>query len=103
MDDETEVIKHQMAETRESLACKVEALENKVINTVQGATDTVASTVESVSDTVASVKETVQGTVESVKGGVQDAADSVRGALDIGHHAQEHPWALFCGSFAVGL
>jgi ElaB/YqjD/DUF883 family membrane-anchored ribosome-binding protein len=103
MDDETEVIKRQMAETRESLAEKVEALENKVMSTVQGATDTVSSTVESVSDTVASVRETVQGTVQSVKGGVRDAAESVRGALDIRHHAQEHPWAVFCGSVAVGV
>src|SRR5262245_24582099 len=103
MDDKTEVIKQQMAETRESLAEKVEALENKVMHTVQGATDTVTSTVESVSDTVASVRESVHETVESVKGGVRDAAESVKGALDIKHHAQHHPWALFCGSVAVGF
>ncbi len=103
MDDETEVIKKQMADTRESLAEKVEALEHKVVNTVEGATDTVTSTVESVSDTVAAVRETVQDTVQSVKGGVRDAAESVKGALDIQHHAEEHPWALFCGSVAVGF
>jgi hypothetical protein len=103
MDDETEVIKKQMAETRESLAEKVEALENKVMNTVEGATNTVTSTVETVSDTVASVRETVQDTVQSVKGGVRDAAESVKGALDIRAHAQEHPWAVFCGSLAVGF
>jgi ElaB/YqjD/DUF883 family membrane-anchored ribosome-binding protein len=103
MDDETEVIKKQMAETRESLAEKVEALENKVMNTVEGATNTVTSTVETVSDTVASVRESVHDTVESVKGGVRDAAESVKGALDIREHAREHPWAVFCGSLAVGF
>lgn len=103
MDDDTEVIKQQMAETRESLANKVEALENKVIGTVQTATDTVASTVESVSDTVASVKDTVHDTVESVKGGVRDAADSVKSALDIEHHARHNPWTVFCGAVVVGF
>jgi len=114
MEDDTEVIKQQMAQTRESLAVKVEALENKVIGTVQNATDTVSSAVESVSETVASVQDrvsetvasvqdTVSGTVASVKEGVADTVDAVKGAFDISGHVQRHPWAMMGCSIAVGF
>lgn len=103
MDDETEVIKQQMAQTRESLAEKVEALEQKVVGTVQEATETVASTVESVSDTMASVKDTVNETVDTVKDSLSGAIETARDALDVTGHMERHPWPMFVGSIAVGF
>lgn len=88
MDNESEVIRHQMEETRASLSEKIETLENQVVGTVQGATAAVSETVES-------VKEAVQETVSTVQ-------ESVQNTLDIGHHVDRHPWAMMGGSVALG-
>jgi len=91
VDNELEVIRNEMEETRSSLADKLEALESEFRGTVEGATSAVANTVEAVQETVATVKETVQETVESVKE-----------TLDIRKHVERHPWAMFGGACALG-
>jgi len=92
VDNELEVIRHQMEEKRASLADKLDALENEVVQTVQLATAEVSHIVQDVKSTVDSVTEGVQETVESVK-------DS----LDIREAVRCHPWAALGGAFAVGL
>lgn len=89
MDNEPEVICQQMEETRASLADKLETLENKVVETVSGATCAVTETVET-------VKEAVQETVSTVQ-------ETVSNAFDLNHHVQCHPWAMVAGSVAVGF
>jgi ElaB/YqjD/DUF883 family membrane-anchored ribosome-binding protein len=91
VDNELEVIRNEMEETRSSLADKLEALESEFRGTVEGATSAVANTVEAVQETVSNVKETVQETVESVKE-----------TLDVRKHVERHPWAMFGGAFALG-
>lgn len=91
MDKELEVIRHQMEQTRSSLADKIEALESEVRGIVEGATSAVANTVE-----------TVQETVENVKEGVQDAVESVKETFNVRKHVERHPWAMFSGAFMVG-
>jgi ElaB/YqjD/DUF883 family membrane-anchored ribosome-binding protein len=107
MDNETEVILEQMEGTRASLAQKLETLENQVVGTIQDATSTVAETVqqvkEAVTGTVETVKETVEGTVETVKGTVEGTVETVKETLDLRRQAQNHPWLMFGGSFAVGF
>jgi ElaB/YqjD/DUF883 family membrane-anchored ribosome-binding protein len=88
MDNESEVIRQQMEETRTSLAEKLETLEQQVVGTVQGATTAVADTVES-------VKDAVQETVSTVQ-------ESVHDALDLSRHVERHPWAMVGGSVALG-
>jgi ElaB/YqjD/DUF883 family membrane-anchored ribosome-binding protein len=96
MDNEPEeVIKHQMLETRASLAEKLETLEQQVVGTVQSATNAVADTVES-------VKEAVQETVEMAKSSVQGTVEAVKETFDISGHVQSHPWVMFGGSVALG-
>jgi len=90
-----EVIKHQMLETRASLAEKLETLEQQVVGTVHGATS-------AVTDTVECVKEAVQQTVELAKTSVQDTVDAVKDSLDLSRHVCEHPWVMLGGSVAVG-
>jgi len=80
VDNELEVIRHQMEETRSSLADKLEALETEFRDTVEGATSAVANTVETVQETVSTVKET----------------------LDIRKHVERHPWAMFGAAIALG-
>src|ERR1700681_3970542 len=77
MDNETEVIKHQMEETRTSLTDKLETLENQVVETVQETTTAVADTVEN-------VKEAVQETV------------------NLRHQVERHPWPMLGLSVATG-
>jgi ElaB/YqjD/DUF883 family membrane-anchored ribosome-binding protein len=107
MDDEPEVIRHQMAATRSSLTDKIERLEQTV-------TDKVESTTAAVTDTVASVKEAVQDTVNTVTGSVHDTVDSVRHTMadtvesvketfDVPRYFREYPWAAFGAAVAAGF
>jgi len=96
MDDEPEVIRQQMAETRTDLTRKIEALEHQVVDTVQ-------HTTQAVSDTVESVKEAVQGTVTTVKDTVSDTVYAVKEAVDVRGYVREYPWASFGAAVASGF
>jgi len=102
VDNELEVIRHQMEEKRASLADKLDALEGRVMETVQGATAEVSHVVEEVKTTVASVTEGVKETVDSVTTGVQETVDSVKESLDFRDTIRRHPWTAVGGAFAVG-
>src|SRR5215831_16294588 len=96
MDDKTEVICHNIEETRSALSDKVEALEEQVVDTVQGTTSAVAETVDT-------VKEAVQDTVEQVKDTVQGTVEAVKETFDIGLQCERHPWLMFGGSVGLGF
>jgi len=95
MENETDVIRNQMLETRTSLTEKLEALEEKVVSTVQ-------DTTESVTETVQSVTEAVQDTVSNVSESVQDTVESVKSTFDISKHVESYPWAMFGGAVMLG-
>jgi len=107
VDNELEVIRHQMEEKRASLADKLEALESQVMETVQGATAEVSHIVEEVKSTVDSVTEGVQGTVETVKEtlteGVHETVDTVKQTLNVNAHIRNHPWMALGGAVAAGF
>jgi ElaB/YqjD/DUF883 family membrane-anchored ribosome-binding protein len=92
VDNELEVIRHQMEEKRASLAEKLGVLEDEVLQTVHQATAAVSNTVHDVTDAVDSVKQTVHDTVESVKESL-DFRDAIR----------QHPWTAVGVSFAAGF
>jgi ElaB/YqjD/DUF883 family membrane-anchored ribosome-binding protein len=100
MENEPELIRDQMQDTRTALSEKLEALETKVTGTVQNATAAVTETVEavkeSVTGTVGAVQDTVQETVSTVK-------ESVKDAFDLPGHVERHPWLAMLGSVAVGF
>jgi ElaB/YqjD/DUF883 family membrane-anchored ribosome-binding protein len=79
-----EAIRQQIDETRSDLTDKLEAVEQKVM------------------DTVADARSGVVDTVEAVKGAVHDTVDSVKHALDVGRHVRRHPWGMLAGSLAAG-
>jgi ElaB/YqjD/DUF883 family membrane-anchored ribosome-binding protein len=68
-------------DTRAAMADKLEALEDRVIGTVQSAQETVQHSIQSAKDTVASVKRT----------------------FDINHQVEQHPWRMVGGCFLAGL
>lgn len=107
MDNELEVIRHQMEEKRASLADKLEALESQVKETVQGATYEVSNIVEEVKSTVESVTEGVQETVETVKEtlteGVHETVETVKHTLNVNDHIRRHPWLAVGGAVAAGF
>jgi ElaB/YqjD/DUF883 family membrane-anchored ribosome-binding protein len=84
MDDEPEVTRAQMDETRTSLAEKLESLEQKVVDSVQ-------DTTHAVQDTVANVTDAVHDTVAGVKD-----------LFDLRLHVKRHPWLIVGGSIALG-
>jgi len=92
VDNELEVIRHQMEEKRASLADKLGVLEDEVLQTVHQATAAVSDTVQDVTEVVGTVKQSVTETVESIK-------DS----LDIRVPIRDYPWTALGVSFAAGF
>jgi ElaB/YqjD/DUF883 family membrane-anchored ribosome-binding protein len=95
MENEPEVIRQQMCDTRASLQDKLETLEQQVTDTVQGAA-------EAASETVQTVKEAVQDTVEAVKSTVENTVESVKDTLSLSKQVEAHPWGMFIGAALVG-
>jgi ElaB/YqjD/DUF883 family membrane-anchored ribosome-binding protein len=96
MDQNPDVIRHNIEATRSALTEKLETLECEVFGTVRETTTAVASTVQNVKDTVTS-------TIENLKTTVQDTKRSVKQSLDVRRQTARHPWVMFGGSFAAGL
>jgi ElaB/YqjD/DUF883 family membrane-anchored ribosome-binding protein len=92
VDNELEVIRHQMEEKRASLTDKLDALENQVMDTVHDATAEVSHIVEE-----------VKSTVDSVSEGAQDVVQSVKDSLDLREHVRRNPWLALGGAVAVGV
>jgi ElaB/YqjD/DUF883 family membrane-anchored ribosome-binding protein len=107
VDNELEVIRHQMEEKRASLADKLDALETEVRATVHEATAEVSHIVQEVKSTVDSVTEGVQDTVESVKvsltEGVQETVETVKQSLNVNDHVRRHPWLAVGSALAAGF
>jgi hypothetical protein len=95
MDNEPEVIRRQMEETRASLADKIETLEDKVVGTLEVANSAVKETVENVT-------ETVQETVASVKEGVSDTVQSVKDVFNLRLQVDRHPCLMMGAAVAAG-
>jgi len=95
MENETDLIRQQMLETRTALSDKLEALQEQVLSTVEGTTRTVT-------DTVQTVQEAVQDTVSTVSETVQDTVETVKDTFDLSQHVQKHPWLLVGGAVALG-
>jgi ElaB/YqjD/DUF883 family membrane-anchored ribosome-binding protein len=96
MDNEQEIIRQQMDDTRTALREKLETLEHQVVDTVQGAT-------EAVSDTVETVKDTVKETVESVKETVEETVENVKETFNLSKHVQEYPWPAVACATVLGF
>jgi ElaB/YqjD/DUF883 family membrane-anchored ribosome-binding protein len=95
MENEPEVIRQQMNETRASLAEKLETLEQQVVGTVQGATASVTETVENMRDAV-------KDTVASVQGSVRETVETVKDTFDLSQAVYRHPWIAVGCSAAAG-
>jgi len=92
VDNELEVIRHEMEDTRASLADKLDTLENQVLGTVHDATAAVAHTVADVRSVVDSVTESIQEGVESVKE-----------TFNLSEQVRRHPWEMLGGAAAAGF
>ena len=103
MDNELEVIRHQMEEKRASLADKLDALENQVIGKVQDTTAEVTNIVHEVKESVTEVVQGVKSTVDSVTEGVQDTVESVKDTFDFREHIRRNPWLGGRGAVAAGF
>jgi ElaB/YqjD/DUF883 family membrane-anchored ribosome-binding protein len=96
MEDSPEVIRQQMDETRTHLSEKLEALEQRVVNTVHEAS-------ASVNETIGSVKEAVHDTVQTVKESVNDTVDTVKDTFDVRRQVEARPWTMMAGATALGF
>jgi ElaB/YqjD/DUF883 family membrane-anchored ribosome-binding protein len=96
MDQEPDVIRHQIEQTRSSLTEKLETLESQVKETVQNVTSTVENTVES-------VKSKVEGTVDAVTSSVENTVESVKRTFDVERQVSAHPFAMTGGTMLVGM
>jgi ElaB/YqjD/DUF883 family membrane-anchored ribosome-binding protein len=103
VDNELEVIRHQMEEKRSSLADKLDALENQVIGKVQDTTQEVTNIVHEVKEGITDVVQEVKSTVGSVTEGVQETVESVKETFDFREHIRQHPWLCLGGAVAAGF
>jgi ElaB/YqjD/DUF883 family membrane-anchored ribosome-binding protein len=92
----SERIHDEMKETRQALTDKVAALENQVVDTLQGATCAVQETVQT-------VKSAMEDTVSSVKTSVADASESVKATFDVPARVRQNPWMLLLGATVSGV
>jgi len=88
VDNELEVIRDEMEQTRANLADKLGALETQVRETVSDATEAVSSTVEGVKEVVSTVSDTVESVTET---------------FNVSKQVEEHPWMAFGAAFAAGF
>jgi len=99
VDNELEVIRDEMEQTRANLADKLGALETQVRETVTGAKEAVSSTVEGVKEAVSS---TVEGVKEAV-GTVSETMGTVAETFDVTKQVDRHPWAAMGAAVAAGF
>jgi len=106
MENNPEVIRREMQDTRNALTDKLEALEQHVLGTVQNATCAVQETVTQVKDavqgTVCTVKESIHDTVGTVKESMDDTIGSVKETLDLELQVRRHPWTMIGGAVCAG-
>jgi uncharacterized protein YjbJ (UPF0337 family) len=103
MAEQTDVIRQQIDETRESLADKLETLEGHVKDAVGTVTDTIETVKSTVENTVESVKSGVESTVETVKSSLNDTVDSVKETFDLPLQVDRHPWGALGCSLLAGM
>lgn len=96
MEDQTQVIKDRMDQTRTSLGEKLEALSSQVVSTVQ-------DTTQAVTDTVETVKDAVQDTVGTVTDTVQQTVESVKETFNLSGAVEKRPWLMVGGAVATGF
>src|SRR5947209_12484747 len=96
MEQDADVIQHDIEETRASLVDKIGALEERVTSTVEQA----KSTVE---DTITSAQNAVTQTVQTVKSTVNETVESVKEAFDLRRQVERHPYAMVGCSFLTGF
>jgi ElaB/YqjD/DUF883 family membrane-anchored ribosome-binding protein len=85
MDQEPDVIRHDIEQTRSALTEKLEALEGEV------------------RDKVETAKETVEETIANVKATVRETVDTVKRTFDVRYQVDRHPWAMVGGSALAGF
>ncbi len=95
MENEPEVIREQMLETRTALTEKLETLEEQVAATVKGTTESIAETVET-------VKEAVESTAQTISHTVENTVETVKETFDVRRQVEEHPWLIVGGAVVVG-
>ena len=91
MENDTEVIRQQMADTRNALSEKAGAIEEMVTSAVKETAQAVTKTVETVTNTVENTVNTVSESVESVKE-----------AFNVSACVEKYPWGAMAGSVALG-
>jgi ElaB/YqjD/DUF883 family membrane-anchored ribosome-binding protein len=100
-------------DTRSAITEKLEILEERVRETVEGAQSSVGDIVDNVKDmldtTVEAVRHGVEGAqstvdeiVETVKGTVGDTVETVKRTLDVPYQVDQHPWLMFGGATLAG-
>jgi ElaB/YqjD/DUF883 family membrane-anchored ribosome-binding protein len=103
VDNELEVIHHEMEKKRASLSDKIDALENQVLNIVHETGDQVSDIVQEVKSTVETVVEDVKSTANTVTEGVEKTVESVKETLNVSEHIRRHPWLAVGGAFTAGV
>jgi len=104
---------HAIEDTRAAMTEKLDILEARVRETVEGAQSSVEDIVENVKDmvdtTVEAVRQGVEGAqstveeiVETVKETVGDTVETVKRTFDVQYQVDQHPWLMVGGATLAG-
>ena len=105
-DSSPQLIKAQMVRTRNSLAEKIETLEDRVVHSVHDATDVLHETIDNAPEVVHETVSTVKGAVASTGDMVKSSVNSVKDTFDVPRQIERHPWGAVgtaaIAGFALG-
>ncbi len=105
MDQREDDIRQGIEETRTAMTEKIEMIEERVQETVEGVKSTVDSAMHGfrqIQETVEKAKSTADSIIESVKSTVDETIERAKCTSDLVAHVNQNPWIMFGTAALVG-
>jgi len=105
MDQRESPIRQDIEETHTAMTEKIEMIEDRVQETIEGTKstiDTVMSNVQRVQDTVQDAKVTVDSIMETIKQTMDETVERVKYTADLIEQVNQNPWIMFGSAVLMG-
>ena len=105
MDQTEEHIKRNIEETRAAMSNKIEKIEDRVHETVEGTKTTIDNIVGNINRVKGGIDETksaIDSSIEAIKSAVDEAVERVKYTADLIEQVKQNPWVMFGTAVMVG-
>lgn len=105
MDQRENDIKQNIEETRAAMNQKIEKIEGRVHETMEGTRstlDTMVGGINRVKDTIEETKSVVDTSIDTIKQAVDETVERVRYTAEVIEQVKENPWIMFGSAVLVG-